>query len=53
VIKLRRVSALPAARWALIAEPSVASAEAREAVYRKLATRSVPAEEEPRPLLPS
>jgi hypothetical protein len=52
VIKPRRVSALPAARWALIAEPSVSSAEARGAVYRKPTARSVRAEEEPRPLLP-
>lgn len=53
VIKSSWVSALPPAKWALIAEASVASAEAREALFRKLAAQSVPAEEKPRPPLPS
>jgi hypothetical protein len=52
VIKSRWVSALPPAKWAPIAEASVASAEAREVLYRKPAARPVPAEERPRPELP-
>jgi hypothetical protein len=53
VIRSRWVSALPPAKWALIAEASVASAQAREVLYRKPAAQSVPAEEKPRPPLPS
>lgn len=45
VIKGRWVSALPPAKWSVIAEASVASAEAREVLYRRPLPQPAPSEE--------
>lgn len=48
VIQGRWVSALPPAKWTLIAEASVSSAEAREVLYRKTPVQPTHAQEKPR-----
>jgi hypothetical protein len=49
VIRGHWVSALPPAKWTVIAEPSVTGGEAREALYRKPPARPAPSGEEARP----
>lgn len=51
VIRGRWVSALPPAKWTVIAEPSVASGEAREALYRRPLAGPAPSGEKHRPVV--
>ncbi|MDR6688979.1 hypothetical protein J2Y41_004579 [Arthrobacter sp. 1088] len=49
IIQGRWVSALPPAKWTLIADESVTSAEARDMLYRKTLDQQTQAPEKPRP----
>lgn len=51
IIQGRWVSALPPAKWSVIAEASVARAQAREVLGRRTPAQSAPAEVKPQPVV--